>query len=101
MSAPQLGMRRRARELVPGTDGETIVAAVDPVPHQRPQLLRDLPLVLDREIRDAAPRIEPVGRRKGAGRACLEAPRAGAAAVAARRVRFELAIEIDLAEEQP
>ena len=74
----QFGERRRAqrrarrklrlaagvREFVPRADRQAIVAAVDAVAHQRPQLARDRALVLDGEIGDAAPRIEPIGRRE-------------------------------------
>ena len=51
-------------EFVPRTDREAIVAAVDAVAHQRAQFARDGALVLDGEIRDAAPRIEPIRRRE-------------------------------------
>ena len=40
----QLHLVRRLRELVPRADGEAVVAAIDPVAHQRPQLARDRPL---------------------------------------------------------
>ena len=77
----QRGARRKlrlaagAREFVPGADRQAIVAAVDAVAHQRPQLARDRALVLDGEIGDAAPRIEPIRRRESAGRADVEAAR--------------------------
>jgi len=96
----QFGERRRALrvtrgklqlaaglgEFVPWTDRETIVAAVDAVAHQRTQFARDGALVLDGEIGDAAPRIEPVRRRESVGRADVEASVAGAAMIVRRRV---------------
>ena len=87
----QLGARqeravaRGARgELVPRAHREAIVAAVDAVADRLAEFLRDRPLVLDRQVRDAAPRIEPVGRGEGVGRAgvlaraarCRSGPRA-------------------------
>src|SRR6202040_2915964 len=45
-------------KLVPRAPRETIVAAEDAVADKRTQFVRDRPLVLDRQIRDAAPRIE-------------------------------------------
>src|SRR5207302_9043435 len=69
----KLGLAAGLRELVPGADGEAIVAAVDAIAHLGAQFARDRALVLDGEIRDAAPRIEPVGRRKRRGRADVEA----------------------------
>ena len=59
------------------------------------------PVMLDRQIGNAAPRIEPVGRRKGRRRADVEAGPAGAAMVGLRRVRRQLERGEDRAEEQP
>ena len=78
------GSRGCARELVPRADRQAVVAAIDAVADQRPQRNRDHPLVLDRQIRDAAPRIELVGRRERRGRAGVEAAPAGAAMVGLR-----------------
>ena len=85
--APQARLAARLRELVPRADRKAVVAAIDAVADRAPELPRDRPLVLDGEIGDAAPRIEPVGRRKGLGRADVEAGAAGAAMVVARRIR--------------
>ena len=65
------------------------------------ELVRDRPLVLDGEVGDAAPRIEPVGRREGVGRADVEAGAAGAAMIGLRRVGRQLGAGEDRAEEQP
>ena len=83
----ELRFAAQLRELVPGADREAVVAAVDAVAHGAAELARDRSLVLDGEIGDAAPRIEPVGRREGRGRADVEAGPAGAAVVGARRHR--------------
>ena len=69
------------REFVPRTDREAIVAAIDAVADQRPQLARDRAFVLDGEIGDAAPRIEPIGRGKCRGRTDIEAGAASAAMI--------------------
>src|SRR5690349_16050596 len=89
------------RKFVPRTHGEAIVAAEDAVADQRPQFLRDRPLMLDRQIRDAAARIELIGGRKGIGRAAIEAAPASTAMIFLRDIRFELEAQIDLAEKQP
>ena len=65
----ELRLAAGLRELVPRAHRQAIVAAVDAVAHRGAQLARDRALVLDGEIGDAAPRIEPVGRR--------ETPRSG------------------------
>src|SRR5206468_11833690 len=83
----QLGLAAQAGELVPGADGEAVVAAVDAVAEERPQPTRDRALVLDRQVADAAPGVEAVRGREGAGRAGVEAAAAGAAAVGLGRVR--------------
>jgi hypothetical protein len=69
-------------EFVPGADREAIVAAEDPVADLGPQLCRDGALVLDGEVRDAAPGIELERGREGVRRAGVEAAAAGAAMVA-------------------
>ena len=111
----QFGERRRAQrlaglqlhlaaglgEFVPWTDRQAIVAAIDAVAHQRAQFARDGALVLDGEIGDAAPRIEPVWRRESVGRADVEAGVAGAAMIARRRVGRQIERGEDGAEEQP
>ena len=44
----QLGFARGCREFVPGTDGETIVAAENAVFDERPEFAGDMPLMFDR-----------------------------------------------------
>ena len=58
-------------------------------------------LVLDGEVGDAAPRIEPVGGGEGVGRADIQAAAAGAAAVGLRLVGRELERREERAEEEP
>src|SRR5690606_25965858 len=87
----------RPRELVPWADREAVVAAVDAVADGGAELLRDRPLVLDRQVRDAAPCIEPVGRGEGVGRAGVLARAARAAAVGMRPVGCERQRRVDRA----
>src|SRR6185369_17880867 len=61
----EVGLVRRFGELVPGADGEAVVAAIDAIAHERAQLARDRPLMLDGEIGDATPGVELVGRGEG------------------------------------
>ena len=88
----------RFGELVPRADGQAVVASVDSVSHLRPERPIDRPLVLDREVGDAAPCIQPVGRRESLGRADVEA---GAAMVALRLIVRQFQIGEQRAEEQP
>ena len=89
------------RKLVPWTDRQAIIAAVDSVADGRAQFTRDGPLVLDGEIRDAAARIEPIRRGERGGGADVDAGAAGAATVRLRRVRRQLERGEDRAEKQP
>src|SRR5690606_16004883 len=58
-------------------------------------------LVLDREVGNAAPRIDLIGRRKGVGRAAVEAGAARAAMVPLRAIRLKLSFGEDRTKEQP
>ena len=60
----EVGETRALRVLVPRAHELAIVAAVDAVAHQRPQLQRYGAVVLDGQVGDAPPRIEPVRRRR-------------------------------------
>ena len=94
--AVQLGARgqfrlmSRCREFVPGTDGEAIVAAIDPIADRGAEFSWDRAFALNGQIGDAAARIQLIGRGKGAGRADVETGAAGAAMVFLGRVGRKL-----------
>ena len=77
------------------------VAAEHVAADGRAVLVRDRALDLDREVADAAARVEHVGRDQSAGGAGVQARGAGPAHVGARRVRLHLQVGDDLAEEEP
>src|SRR5712672_52815 len=89
------------RELVPWTHGEAIVAAIDAVADGFTEFVRDRTLVLDRQIGNAAPRIELVGRRKCRSRADILARGAGAAMIDVALIARQVGCAEDRAEEQP
>ena len=89
------------RELVPRTHRQAIVAAVNAVAHSGAELTRDRSLVLDGQIGNAAPRIEPIRFRKRRGRADIETGAAGAAIVRLGLVGRQIERGEDRAEEQP
>src|SRR3978361_1206838 len=68
----ELGLARGGGELIPGTGREAVIAAIDPVPDCSAKRAVDGTGVFDREIRDAPPGIETVGRRKGRRRAGVQ-----------------------------
>ena len=70
------------RELVPRAHREAIVAAIDAVADALAEFVRDRALVFDREIGNAAARIELVGCGECRGRADVLAGVAGAAMIA-------------------
>jgi hypothetical protein len=77
------------------------VAAEDVAAHALAPLLRTRALHLDGEGADAACGVEDVGRDEGARGAGVEARGARAAQVGARRVRGQVEVGDDLAEEEP
>src|SRR6185312_2625078 len=97
----ELHLVRRGRKLVPRADREAVVAAIDTVTHGGAELERDRPPVLDVEVAEATPRIEPERGGKGLRRADVEAARAGAAALRLRRIDRQLGRGEDGAQEQP
>src|SRR3954471_11026064 len=91
----------RPGEAVPRTDELAVVAAVYAVADEGAQLFRDRALVLDREIRDAAARVELVGAADRPGRAHIDAALATAAAVFLWKIDRQIQIAIDLPDEEP
>ena len=77
----ELLVARGGGELVPGADGEAIVAAIDAVADGGAELAGYRALVLDGQVGDAAARVELVGRRKRVGRTDVETAPAVAAVV--------------------
>ena len=60
---------RGRRETVPRTRVKAIVATINAIADERPQFERDRAFQLDRQVRDATARIEPMRFRDRAGRA--------------------------------
>ena len=100
-SRAQFRLARGLRELVPGTDGETVVAAEDAVAHRRAEARRDVSLMLDGEIGDARARVDAVGRGEGMRGTYVEATPAGPAMILFRRVGSDLRRGEDRADEEP
>ena len=65
--------------LVPGADQLAVVAAVNAVAYERPQFQRYRSGVFDGEVRNTAPRVQPVRRHDGLRRADRDAGAAAAA----------------------
>ena len=61
-----------------GTDVLTDIASKDPTPHGCPKGFRDGALMFDIEIGNTPPGVELARRDKGARRAFIDAPSAGA-----------------------
>ena len=91
----------RRRELVPRADRQAIVAAIDMVADTGAHLARDRAAQLDGEVGDAAPRIDPIGRGEGAGRAGILAGVARSAGIARGRIGIELQLGEEHAQQQP
>ncbi len=101
MAHLEIRVRRRVRELVPRTYELAVVTAVDAIANGLAQLDRDGAVVLDGEIGNAAPRIQPPGcddRPGGAGR---DAGLAAAAVGAGALIYGQWQIRQDLPEKEP
>src|SRR5688572_12483658 len=90
-----------AREAVPRADQLAIVAAIDAVANQGPQLDGDGAFVLDGEVRDAASRIELVGGADRPRRTDVDAALAAPAMLGLWRIQRQRQVAVDLAEEKP
>ena len=88
-------------ELVPRAGRKAIVAAIDAIAKQRPQFLIDRAAMLDRQVGNAAPRIQLERRRKGPGGAGVQTGGAAAAVVALGRVGRQVQRGEDRAKEEP
>src|SRR5438105_5826314 len=97
----KLLFRRCPGEAVPGTHRLAVIAAIDAVANERPQLFRDCAFMLDGEIRDAAARIELVRPGDGACGAYVDAALAAAAMLFNRRIAGKRQIGVHLAEKKP
>src|SRR5437867_713730 len=98
---PEGVVRDRLRLPVPGADLLADIATEHPVSDVRPLPGRDAAADLDRQVRDAARRIDQVRLRDRPRRAGVETGGARAAAVGHRIVGREIEIGQHLAEEQP
>src|SRR6185295_5273739 len=78
-----------------------VVAAIDAVADQRPQLLGDGALVLDGEIRNAAPRIELVGSADRLRRANIDAALTTSTGILLFLIDGKRKVAVDLAEKEP
>src|SRR6185295_14689913 len=92
---------RRLREFVPRAYGQAVVAAIDAVSDCLAKFARDVSLVLDREIGDAAARIEFIGRGKRVRRTDVETAPALPAMVCLRRVRINFECRENGREKKP
>jgi hypothetical protein len=94
-------LARALRKLVPRTDRETIVATIDAIAHGGAKFARDVALVLDGEIGNAAPRIEHIRRGERARGTDIHAAPAGAAMIGRRRVRRQRKRREQRAQKEP
>src|SRR4029077_3742108 len=89
------------REFVPRADRKAVVAAIDAVADRFTEFARDGSLVFDREIGNAAPRVELVGGGKSGCRADVEAGPARPAMVDVGLIARQIDVGKDRAEKKP
>ena len=88
------------RKLVPRAYELAVVAAVDAVADGGAQLDRDAAVVLDRQISDAAARVELLRRNDRLRRTGRDAGAAAAAVSTRRRIHRQRQVSQDLAQEE-
>ena len=96
----EVGQGAALRVLVPRARQLAVVAAVDAVAHRGAEFLGNRTVVLDRQVADAAPRIEPVGRDDGLRGAHVDARRAAAAMRVEPLGERQRQVEVDLAQKE-
>src|SRR5262249_13783786 len=97
----EVRVRSRPGELVPWTEELAVIAAIDPVADCTPQFNRDGALVLYRQIRNAAPRVQLVRREDRPGWTGGHARLTAAAMRRGRLVHRERQVRQDLAKKEP
>src|SRR5687767_1537525 len=88
-------------EPVPGTSSKAIVTPVDAVADRGAQFLRNRAFELNRQIRNAAPRIQLKWGGDRLRRTCIQAARACATEVFLRLVGLDFNRADDLREKKP
>src|SRR5438046_1261933 len=101
MAHLEIRVRGRARELVPRTHQLAVVTAVDAIADRLAQLNRNGAVVLDGEVGDAAPRVQPPGGDDRTGGAGGDARLAAAAVGAGALIHRQRQVRQDLAEKEP
>src|SRR5882672_6451783 len=97
---PEVGLGGDPRVAVPGANELAVVAAEDPVADEGAKLDRDAPLELDREVGNAASRVQLVGRDDGARRADVDAFAAAAAMVLYGSIHRKRQVGVDVPEKE-
>ena len=97
----EVGFWARVRVAVPGADELAVVAAIDAVAHERPELFRDGAVVLYGEVGDATTAVHHIGGDDGPGRADVDAGHALAALLLLHRgIQGQRQADEELPEEE-
>src|SRR5262245_2475399 len=97
----EIALGARPGEAVPGADELAVVAAVDAVADERPQLLWNRALVVDGEVRDTAASVELVGSADRLRGAHVDAALARPTSILLSRIDGKRQVAVNLAEEEP
>src|SRR5712671_4798016 len=96
----EIKLRRELRVAVPRADELAVVAAEYAVADERPQFDGNAPFQLDREIGNAAPRVQRIRCDDGARRADIQTLGAAAAVLAHRYIQGKRQIRVDVSEKE-
>src|SRR5712671_2774258 len=96
----EIRLRRELRVAVPRANELAVVAAEDTVADERPQFDGNAPFQLDREVGNAAPRVQRIRCNDGARRADIQTLGAAAAVLAHRYIQGKRQIRVDVSEKE-
>src|SRR5712664_441656 len=96
----EIRLRCKLRVAVPRANELAVVAAEDTVADERPQFDGNAPFQLDREVGNAAPRVQRIRCDDGARRANIQTLGAAAAVLAHRGIQGKRQIRVDVSEKE-
>src|SRR5216683_6727911 len=96
----EIRLRRELRVAVPRANELAVIAAEDTVADERPQFDGNAPFQLDREVGNAAPRVQRIRCNDGARRANIQTLGTAAAVLAHRGIQGKRQIRVDVSEKE-
>jgi len=97
----EIGQGGFAGVFIPRADQLAVIAAVNAIAQQWPQLFGNCRAQFDRQVRNAAPRIDTIGADDRLSGADIDATRAGATMRRGRLIQRQRQVGVEFAEKKP